>query len=123
MRSDGRGASMSPRVFRPGEIVFFEGMHGEEAFLLKEGAVEIFRSSDSGEVILATITPGDIFGEMALVDSRPRSASARCVGIVVATPIPRRLLEQELARSPLIVRTLVDRYIRIIRDANRRRED
>jgi hypothetical protein len=41
----------------------------------------------------------------------------------VATPIPRRLLEQELARSPLIVRTLVDRYIRIIRDANRRRED
>jgi len=76
MRSDGRGASMRPRVFRPGEIVFLEGMHGEEAFLLKEGAVEIFRSSGSGEVVLATITPGDIFGEMALVDSRPRSASA-----------------------------------------------
>jgi CRP-like cAMP-binding protein len=123
VRSDGRGVPMRPRVFRPGELVFFEGMHGEEAFLLKEGAVEIFRSSNSGEMVLATILPGDIFGEMALVDSRPRSASARCVGIVVATPIPRRLLEQELARSPLIVRTLVERYIRIIRDANRRLGD
>jgi len=122
MRSEVRGGSMRPRVFRPGEIVFFEGMHGEEAFLLKEGTVEILRSRDAGEVLLATIAPGDIFSEMALVDSRPRSASARCVGIVVATPIPRRLLEQELARSPMIVRTLVDRYIRIIRDANRRLE-
>jgi hypothetical protein len=41
----------------------------------------------------------------------------------VATPIPRRLLEQELARSPMIVRALVERYIRIIRDANRRLGD
>ena len=115
--------SLRARVFRPGEIVFFQGMHGEEAFLVKEGRVEIFSSTDKGEVVIATVGPGDIFGEMALVDSRPRSASARCIDIVVATPIPRRLLEQEIARSPMIVRTLVERYIRIIRQSNDRRRD
>lgn len=114
--------SLRPRVFRPGEIVFFQGMQGEEAFLVKEGRVEIFSSTGSGEVVVATVGPGEIFGEMALVDSRPRSASARCLDIVVATPVPRRLLEHELERSPMIVRMLVERYIRIIRESNRRRE-
>lgn len=114
--------SLRVRVFRPGEIVFFQGMQADDAFLLKEGRIEIFRTSDGGETVLAVLGPGDIFGEMALVDFRPRSAGARAVDIAVATVIPRRVLEQELARSPMIVRTLVRRYIDIIREANRIRD-
>ena len=112
--------SLHTRVFRPGEIIFLQGMQADDAFLIKEGRIEIFRSTGAGETVLATLRPGDIFGEMALVDSRPRSAGARAAEVVIVTVIPRRVLVQELARSPLIVRTLVERYIDIIRESNRR---
>lgn len=110
------------RVLRPGEILFFQGMLADEAFLVKEGRVEIFRTTDLGETVLATLGPGAIFGEMALVDARPRSAGARALGIVVVAVIPRRVFEEELARCPMIIRTLVERYVDIIRDANRRQD-
>ena len=82
--------SLRLRVFRPGEIVFFQDMQADDAFLLKEGRLEIFRTTDAGETVLATLGPGAIFGEMALVDSRPHSAGARAIDIAVATVIPRR---------------------------------
>ncbi|HEX8417573.1 MAG TPA: EAL domain-containing protein [Methylobacterium sp.] len=66
------------RVTLPaGSILFEAGETGEAAYLIMEGGLEIFLRRDGREIRLATRGAGEIVGEMALLDSGPRSASAR----------------------------------------------
>jgi len=69
------------KAYRPGEVVFEEGDPGRALFVVVEGAVEITRAAPQGAYVLNTLGPGDAFGELALIDDFPRSATAR-----VATP-------------------------------------
>jgi CRP-like cAMP-binding protein len=69
------------KAYRAGEIVFEEGDPGQALFVVVEGAVEITRATAQGAYVLNTLGPGDAFGELALIDDFPRSATAR-----VATP-------------------------------------
>jgi CRP/FNR family cyclic AMP-dependent transcriptional regulator len=67
------------KMYRPGEVVFEEGDPGRALFVVVEGAVEITRATPQGPYILNTLGPGDAFGELALIDDFPRSATARIV--------------------------------------------
>ena len=69
------------KVYLPGEVVFEEGDPGRALFVVVEGVVEITRATAQGPYVLNTLGLGDAFGELALIDDFPRSASAR-----VATP-------------------------------------
>jgi CRP/FNR family transcriptional regulator, cyclic AMP receptor protein len=65
------------RVFAPGEVVFKEGEKGDLMYVLIEGAVELRKRVERGTTVLKIVdTPNDFFGEMALLDERPRSATA-----------------------------------------------
>jgi CRP/FNR family cyclic AMP-dependent transcriptional regulator len=68
------------RTFKPGELIFREGEKGDLMYVLLEGAVELKMKVEKGETVLKTVeTPNDFFGEMALLDDRPRSAAAMAV--------------------------------------------
>ncbi|HTX72502.1 MAG TPA: Crp/Fnr family transcriptional regulator [Rectinemataceae bacterium] len=68
------------RVFEAGELIFKEGEHGDLMYVLLEGAVDLKKRVEGGQAVLKTVdTPNDFFGEMALLDDRPRSASAEAV--------------------------------------------
>ena len=70
---------MKQITFSPGDVIFHEGETSQEAYRILGGRVEITISGKARPIILAQLGSGDIFGEMALVDERPRSATARCV--------------------------------------------
>ena len=71
---------MREKSFAQGEIIFREGEAGAEAFRILEGRIEISIHIDGqGDAPLGHLLPGDIFGEMALLDDKPRSASARAL--------------------------------------------
>lgn len=65
------------RSYAPGEILFHEGDVGRALFILESGHVEVARAAaDGGARHLAVLNPGDYFGEMSLLDDRPRTATA-----------------------------------------------
>ena len=64
------------RAYRTGDLIFSEGEDGHFACLLREGAVEIFRGHGAARATIATIHPGQMFGELSLVDGGKRMASA-----------------------------------------------
>ena len=60
-----------------GQIVFAEGDFGDAMYIVKSGALNIFKKDLLGDVRIAEIRPGGLVGEMALVDGKPRSANVR----------------------------------------------
>jgi len=64
------------RAYAKDQIIFFEGEPGEELFIIQKGAVKIIKITDYNEILLAVLKTGDIFGEMALLESKPRAAGA-----------------------------------------------
>ena len=64
------------KIYRKSEVIFEEGSFGSEMYVLRSGRVRVYRTSAEGEIELGVFKPGEFFGEMALVDNAPRSASA-----------------------------------------------
>ncbi|EPG73494.1 cyclic nucleotide-binding domain protein [Leptospira fainei serovar Hurstbridge str. BUT 6] len=64
------------RSYSDNEMIFCEHEPGRELYIIQHGRVKITKIVDSNEVLLAVLQSGDIFGEMALLDNKPRSASA-----------------------------------------------
>lgn len=80
---------MQARHFTAGQYVFRQGDPSDFAYILTSGSVEIVTASSSGDVRLAVMREGDIFGEMGVIDEAPRSASARALEPVLATAVAR----------------------------------
>ncbi len=61
----------------PGELVFSENDLGEEMYLVHQGRIGLFHEVAGREEPIGVVEPGGYFGEMAIIDERPRSATAR----------------------------------------------
>lgn len=106
------------RTAQTGDVLFHEGDEGEEAYLIMDGEVEVFRQSGNDEVVLATLKRGDILGEMSLIDNQPRMASARVVGDTQLTVITRDDLDQRLTKlseSDKVLRRLIHVFVTRLR--------
>jgi NADH dehydrogenase len=88
--------------FEPGQNVFNEGELGDRVYILLSGRAEVVRSAGVGApaVVLATLGPGECFGEMALLVSAPRNASVRCVEPMTVLSIPKREFSLLAANVP-----------------------
>jgi len=70
-------AALHSRTYREGEVIFVEGDIGRALFVLETGGVELTRPTPGGAPnVLYQLKPGDFFGEMALLESLPRTATA-----------------------------------------------
>tara|TARA_Y100000591_G_scaffold221334_1_gene192693 strand:- start:2179 stop:3903 length:1725 start_codon:yes stop_codon:yes gene_type:complete len=88
------------RKLPTGEYLFREGETAEFAYVLKEGSIELIKSSIDGDLVLAEIEPGTLFGEMALIDGSPRSASARATSDSILTEVRSDSFEQYIKSKP-----------------------
>lgn len=88
------------RRFRRGEVIFHEGDPADALHVVASGAVKIVLSSEEGEeAIIATLHPGDFFGELSLLDGSPRSATAVAVDAAETLSLPRETFLEEIGRS------------------------
>lgn len=91
-------ASMRSRRFRRGEVLFHIGDPGDALFVILSGEIKISLPSDTGEeAILATLGPGALFGELALLDGAPRSASATAMTATETVVLPRERFRELIA--------------------------
>lgn len=104
--------------FKDGETIIEEGESGNKMFIIVEGRVDIVKESEEAETVLATLGQGDIFGEMALVDARPRSATARAMGDVTTRVLDRDAFKSLIANNPKIAMLVFDKLCQRLRSVN-----
>lgn len=91
------------RIFPDGEIIFREGDEGDRMYVIQSGKVKITKKTPEGELAIATLGSGEIFGEMALFDRMPRSATAAALGEARVLGIDKKKLFQSIDKDPTIV--------------------
>jgi len=103
------GAGAPVRTFKAGEFIFREGDPAEELFVVKTGTVEI----RVGNRLLDTLPERSIFGEMALIDHGPRSATAVAATDATVVPVGEKQFLLLVSRTPYfalnVMRVLVQR--------------
>jgi CRP-like cAMP-binding protein len=96
-------AEMRARRFRRGEVLFHQGDPGDALFVVTRGAVKISLPNEEGdEAIIATIRDGQFFGELALLDGAPRSATATALEPTETLVLPRSRFRDLIATEPAL---------------------
>ena len=103
--------------YQPGQLIMRQGDTGVGAFIIRSGKVEVVQERDGKESKLATLGPGDVVGEMALLDEFPRSASVRAVEPTTALGIQRWHFKGILESHPQLALALLPILTRRIRSA------
>ena len=94
---------MRIRRFRRAETVFHFGDPGDALFIVMSGSIKITLPADTGdEAILATLRPGDFFGELALLDGAPRSATAVAIEPTETYILARDRFRELIATEPVM---------------------
>jgi CRP/FNR family transcriptional regulator len=108
-----------PRSFPAGTRVFHEGDNSDACYIVREGSFRVTREHSDGRAItLATLGPGEIFGELAMLDGDKRSASAEALTDGELLALPAGDVRSLLARHPEIALKLVAGLVRRLRAAN-----
>ena len=106
--------------FDTDEYIFREGDPGDCAYIIESGMVEISLNKEGRKLVVATLTKGDILGEMAIIDRLARTASAVAIVPTVVTPIPLDYVSQKIEQSDPTVRMFLRLAMARYRDLNAR---
>ena len=113
-------SSDSQTSFDTDEFIFREGDPGDCAYIIESGMVEVALDKDGRKLVMATLTKGDILGEMAIIDRLPRSASARAIVPTDVMAIPLDYVSQKIEQSDPTVRMFLRLAMARYRDLNAR---
>lgn len=108
------------KEYKPGEIIFSEFEPGNDFFLIQSGRVKITKIVKDKEKTMDVLEPGDMFGEMAILEEQPRSASAIAVDNVSLLHFNRENFVSLMTSQPQLALKLLVVFSKRIYDAKRR---
>ncbi|WLT39007.1 EAL domain-containing protein [Synechocystis sp. B12] len=100
-------AQLTARRYRAGDPIFSEGDQGNFAYIIEEGQVEIWTELHGDRRVLNVLQPGSLFGELALVDAKPRSASASALTDCILSLVTPDQVNQRIDTADPILRLLL----------------
>jgi len=103
--------------FPAGAIIFQPGDPGDRAFLIHEGKVELLRGPATSLTRMTRLGPGEVFGEMSLIEERPHSLTARAISAVKASALTREQFESKLTSDPITFRLYLKALFERLRSA------
>jgi CRP/FNR family transcriptional regulator, cyclic AMP receptor protein len=112
---------MAERAFGAGETVFRQGDRGASMFIVVAGSVQIFLPNNGpskARLPLKTVEKGDYFGELAILDDKPRSASAETTAPTVLLELTREVFIADVIASPPAVLAILGEMGERLRDTN-----
>ncbi len=113
-----KGAAATRVVFADGQQIFAEGQVSDVAYQVISGAVELTKSYPEGAVRLAVLAPGELFGEMGLLDGAVRSAKATAKGVTTLEAFDRDQLLALVGHRPDFALSLVKTISKRLRHTN-----
>ncbi|MBI4526034.1 MAG: Crp/Fnr family transcriptional regulator [Deltaproteobacteria bacterium] len=110
---------LEQRSFPKSQIIFHAHERGNSLFIIKRGRVKISMNDRNGrEIILGILKAGDFFGEMALLDSEPRSATVSSLEPCQALVLSREQFLQFIPRHPEVVMKMLTTFSQRLRKAD-----
>jgi CRP-like cAMP-binding protein len=106
------------RRYQAGEVIVQENDLGETAYLIGQGQVEVSKQLDGQKVHLAYLGPGEIFGEMSMIDEKPRSATVTAVTETVLSEIRRDDFFNSFQTDPEVALKLLRLLFERLREAD-----
>ncbi len=104
-----------------GTVIMREGDLGDSLFAIVHGRVKVFIGDEDGrEIILKILGEGDFFGELALIDKQPRSASVAAIESTTLNVLSHQAFQTCLTRAPQIATTVMTALAKRLRDADRK---
>lgn len=112
---------MVPRSFKAGDVIIKENDQAAGFFVITSGKVEVVRGGDDGSPqVLNTLGEGDFFGEMALFEGFPRSATVRCLEDTECLAMTRWDFRAELNSQAEIAVAVLETVVRRLRETDAR---
>jgi CRP/FNR family transcriptional regulator, cyclic AMP receptor protein len=112
---------LEEKSFKAGDIVFSQGEKGSSMYIVQSGGVQIYLPStgkDAPPVTLKDLHSGEYFGELAIFDDKPRSASVRALIDTVLLELTREELGEHLGRSTTAAMTILAEMAERLRETN-----
>jgi CRP-like cAMP-binding protein len=117
-------AEVVKETYKPGDYIFFEGDIDYHFYIIESGQVQIFTKNKSGgRVNIATINEGESFGEFALLDKQPRSASAQAVNECVLVKVSEAGYQQLLSELPVWASSMLQSFAQRMKSMNEKLKD
>jgi len=95
------------RQYKDNDIVFSEHEPGDELYIIQRGRIKITKIVNNNEVLLAVLKPGDIFGEMAILENKPRNATAIAFGDGELLSVSKNNFEIMVRQNPQLGTKLI----------------
>ncbi|HET7293695.1 MAG TPA: cyclic nucleotide-binding domain-containing protein [Vicinamibacteria bacterium] len=109
--------------FQAGTVLFHEGDEGDDMYIVQSGRVAIKKKVKDGEAVLATMEKGDFFGEMAILERMPRSATAEVVEDGDLIVISSEVFGDMIKANPEIAVRMLRKYSIRLRETNKQLEN
>lgn len=107
------------KLYGNGEVIARQGEIGDCMYVVQHGQVEIvLEQPDGSETGLGVINEGDLFGEMAILEKQPRSATARAVGEARVLTVDRRTFLRRVKEDPTLALNILRSLSQRIRHMN-----
>ncbi len=103
------------REYADNEAICRQGEPGDRMFIIQAGRVQVVHERPDAEVVVAELKSGDLFGEMAIFEKEPRSATVRSIGISRVLTLDKRTFLRRVHEDPSLAFKLLERMSQRIR--------
>lgn len=108
--------------FKKNEVIFREGDQGDAVYYISSGRVKITRAAATQTMTLAELEEGDIFGELALIDQRPRAATATALEDTWVYKFSASAFEKKMEDMDQFLRNVIITLVLTVRNMNIKQE-
>lgn len=103
------------REYADGDLICRQGEPGDRMYMIQAGRAEVLRDEGGVEVLVGELGRGDIFGEMAIFDRQPRSATVRARGRARVLTLDKRTFMRQVHEDPSLAYRILETMSRRIR--------